>query len=245
MVDIIFHDWTRSIYNVHPIQKASTTVPAYREKQIEKYGTEKFAQCPGILDYKNQGWIMTAWDEFKIYSSEAGTMAYIGEVSAKRCPVGKVKPLYKQTVGCMDQSLTDGVADREVSKFQPLHFDTPWLAKAKDLSLLVLPPVYHSDITNDFMVYPGIVDFSDKFNTLNIIMAPKKEGTFIIKPGTPIAHLIPINKRNYEAEYGPIDSEISQPNSNMLRQGYATCKQFYRKYCMKKTRFSLKKIGEK
>jgi len=245
MADVIFQDWTRSIYNVHPIQRASSVKPAYRERQIEKHGVEKFAECPGILDYKNQGWIMTAWDDFKIYSSDAATMAYIGDASSKRCPVGKVKPTHNNIAGCMSQDITDGLADKQVSRFQPLHLDSPWIAKAKDLSLLILPPIYHSDITEDFMIWPGVVDYSDRFNTLNIIMSPKKEGTFTIKAGTPIAHIIPIEKRSYDAQYGPIDSEVGEKNLNYVRQAYATCKQYYRKYCMKRTRFGLTKVGGK
>lgn len=238
-MDIEFRDWTQEIYNVHPIRKASSVDGAHKQIQKEIHGREKFNDCPGILDYKNQGYIMTAWDDFKVYCSDNATMAYIGGDPGRPAKTGCPMP-YKDTAGPMNADITDGIPGHEVKRLQPLHFDSPWTVKADNISLLILPPVYHSNIVDDFIVYPGVVDYSYKFNTLNFIMSPRRTGTFIIKAGTPIAHIIPLQKQTIDAVYGPTNVNMSS-GAQKLRQGYATCKQYYRKYCMSKSKYNLQK----
>ena len=82
------------------------------------------------------------------------------------------------------------------------------------------------------LIYPGIVDFNSRFGTINVIMSPKREGTFVIKAGTPLLHIIPIEKREYNAAYGKTD--------NKQHLGVvASAKQFYRRYIMKRSKYNL------
>lgn len=198
MFDVKFSDMTGSVYNIHPIQRAAFLDGAHKKEQLERHGKETFVDCPGMFDYKNTGWILPAWDEFKIYSSEHATMAYTGNESRKS---NLTMP------SAMSKDITDGIPKSHsgcpVKRLQPLHFSSPWrIDTEKEISLLLLPPVYHSDIVNEMLIYPGIVDFNSRFGTINVIMSPKREGTFVIKAGTPLLHIIPIEKREYNAAYG-------------------------------------------
>lgn len=233
MSDVRFSDITKKIYKIHPILKAVNVDGAHKKEQLDKHGRETFVDCPGIYDYKSQGWIMTAWDEFKIYASGNATMGYCG--SDKRPTEMPMPNPLPKLGGNMSADITDGIPPGTgcpVKRLQPLHFTSPWRVDTdKEISLLLMPPMYHSNIVNDIMIYPGIVDYTNQFGTLNLILSPRREGTFTIKAGTPLLHIIPMVKKNYTAEYGPAKGgELGV---------VATAKQFYRKYVMKRAKYQL------
>lgn len=237
MSDVRFTDMSKKVYSVHPIQKAVNVDGAHKKVQMQKHGRETFVDCPGIYDYKSQGWIMTAWDEFKIYASENATMAYTGcEKRTSELPIPQPIKEPPEMGGAMSQKITDGIPPETtcpVKRLQPLHFVSPWRVDTKEgITLLLMPPTYHSDIGNDIMIFPGVVDYTSKFATLNVILAPRKEGVFTIKAGTPLLHIIPIVKKEYNATYGPAK------NTDPLGV-IANAKQFYRKYVMKRAKYSL------
>ena len=234
---------SRRVYSVNPVEKANRVEGAHKKTQIEKHGRETFVDCPGIFDYKNTGWVITAWDEIKVYCSAEATMAYVGG-QKRPSPWHTPQPTKDPMEGYelpkkgthMSPDITDGIPPGHqcpVKRLQPLHFAAPWCIETdEEISLLLLPPTYHSDIVNDFIVYPGIVDYTSKFSTLNVIMSPKREGTFVIKAGTPLLHVIPIEKKTYNATYGPAKKPI-------MGGIIASCNQFYRKYVMKRSKYNL------
>ena len=241
MIDVKFADTTNRAYKFHPIQKAVNVEGSYKQKQIEKHGRETFVDCPGIFDYKSQGWIMTMWDEFKIYASDNATMAYAGSQSR---PADTPLPTNGKRTGdptSMSADITDGIpieTECPVKRLQPLHFQSPWKIETdKDISLLLLPPIYHSNIVDDILIYPGVVDYSPTFGTINLICSPRRKGVFTIKAGTPILHIIPMVKREYNAVCGPTNSG--------LYGAIASAKNFYRKYVMKRSKYNLETVNEK
>jgi len=240
-VNVDFVDITKKIYSLHPIQKAVSVEGAHKKIQLEKHGRETFVDCPGIFDYKSQGWIMTAWDEFTVYASEGATMAYAGS-DGRPTDFPTPKPIHKTNPNPMSADITDGIpndaTECPVKRLQPLHFCSPWRVQPQnDISLLLMPPFYHSQyIMENFMIYPGIVDYTQKFHTINVIMSPKKEGTFVIKAGTPLLHMIPIQKGTYNLKYGPQTKE----DIGVV----ASAKQFYRRYIMKRSKYTLEKFDD-
>ena len=238
-VNLRFVDHSKSLYRVHPIQRAASVESAHKDFQVKQHGRETFVDCPGMFDYKNTGWILTAWDEFTVYASEHATMAYAG--GDKRQPVDLPTPIktecpHMTNPNNMSADISDGIplgTDKGVKRLQPLHFTSPWRVEPEDkdtsVSLLLMPPFYHSNIVDNFLIYPGIVDYTAKFNTINVIMSPRKEGTFVIKAGTPLLHIIPMAKANYNLKYGPQKREDVGT--------IATVKQFYRKYVMKRSKY--------
>lgn len=239
---IRFSDLSGQVFTVNPIVPARSVEPVYKKTQIEKYGTDKFVGCPGIFDYKNLGWIMPAWDDIKVYSSDRATMAYAG--SKKRERNWKIPQKvdyfdFKHAGSHMDPTMVDGVPaahECPVKHLQPLHFSSPWACEMFDddiVSLLLMPPFYHSDIVNHVRVFPGVVDYNSQFDTMSVVLAPMTTGTFTIKAGTPLVHIIPIDKRTYKATYGPA-------KMNRMKGFKATCEHFYRKYIMKKSKYELK-----
>lgn len=238
MFDVKFSDKTGQVYKQHPIQKAVNVEGSYKQAQLEKHGRETFVDCPGIFDYKSQGWIMTMWDEFKVYSSDNATMAYAGSDARKPAlPLPEPERELPKKASTMSADITDGIPIESgcpVKRLQPLHFQSPWEVETeKDISLLLLPPIYHSNIVDDILIYPGVVDYGPNFGTINLICSPRRNGIVTIKAGTPILHIIPIVKGEYNAFCGPAKRGALSP--------FATCKNFYRKYIMKRSKYNLEK----
>lgn len=233
--EIIFNDTTKSVYTLHPIVPAKNVDYIGKNLQLNNYGRETFVDCPGMFDYRNSGWIMPAWEEITIYSSEQNSMLYYGDHKNKAkdrgCPF--------IAAGNMDKSIAHGFEGREVA-LQPLHITSPWSVQSENVSLLVLPPVYHSNITQFITVFPGIVDYTNKFTSLNCIISPHRHGTFTIKAGTPLLHLIPFVKQDYDASYRAV-TEFELDRSRSI---FSRTKQFYRKHCMKRSKYSIKMMGE-
>lgn len=234
-VNVKFVDITKKVYRTHPILRAAAVEGAHKKTQIEKHGKETFVDCPGIFDYKNLGWILPAWDEFKVYCSDNATMAYAG--SEKRPTATDIPcPVHQTSPSQMSAAITDGIPKGDVNavkRLQPLHFNSPWTVIPEDdnISFLLMPPAYHSNMVDDFIVYPGVVDYTKKFGAINVIMSPRRTGTFTIKAGEPLLHIIPIQKGNYKATIAP---------QNFERQGVmASAKQFYRKYVMKRSKYTV------
>jgi len=235
-IDVKFLDVSNSLYEIHPIQRAAAVEGAHKKKQIEKHGKETFVDCPGIFDYKNTGWIIPAWDEFKIYCSDKATMAYAGGGTKMRPSNGQLPcPVHDSNPNGMNADITDGIPPGDknaVKRLQPLHFTSPWVVIPEgDVSFLLLPPHYHSDIVDDFIIYPGIVDYNPRFGALNWIMSPRREGTYTIKAGTPLLHVIPIHKADYKI--------IMTPEKRQKPGIIASANQFYRKYVMKRSKYTV------
>ena len=126
-----------------------------------------------------------------------------------------------------------GYAGKE--NYKPLHCTTPW-AFSGDISLMILPAFYHSNISQIADVFPGIVDYSEKFNAINFILSVKKEGHSLIKAGTPLLHIIPIIKNNYTCN---IDTPANLKNNRTLNVIPGNFKQYYRKLFMRKSKFKV------
>lgn len=232
--DFIFWDTTNVVVENHPILSAKEVPFIGMQTQVEKYGKIQLNQCPGMFDFKNQGWIMPAWDEITIFSSNTATMVYLGSADPGS---NQKRPSPFVPANPMSNTIADGWKGEEKT-LQPMHMNSPWSVQAEDVSLLLLPAVYHSDIWDFIEIYPGVCDYSKKFTTLNVIFAPKKTGVFKIKAGTPLLHMIPMAKGNFNLQIG-----MAGLAGQWKKQGmYARVSQWYRKYCLKKTRYTVEEI---
>ena len=224
--DIEFVDTTRSIYTHYPIQLAKTLKPLPYAAQ-KAAGVYKFAQCPGMIDYAELGYIVPAWTDISILTNKAGTAISLSarnryDRGFKTCS--------------MDSAIGLGILEPDDIPLHVKKIDSPWkIFTDKDISALVLPAVYHSSFLHELYIWSGIVDYQ-KFHTLNFIISPKKEGKLLIKAGDPLLHIIPFNNKLITAEYGPAnDYQIDIGNNEIPGND----KQYYRKYFMRQKIFNL------
>lgn len=230
--DIQFVDTTRRVYNTHPIQLAKNVKAPFQATQMNAFSEYKFAICPGMIDYKNFGYIVPAWDDIHILANKAGTAAVVGG--------GSRATAFAQARG-MDPNIVEGIFQPDEVPLAPIHVGSPWsiFVNNKKMSAMLMPAFYHSSFLDDLYVFPGIVDYGN-FTVMNFIFAAKRPCNITIKVGEPLLHIIPFLGNDIKAGYGPAeDHQIDAANSI-----FSSSKQFYRRYLQRRKVTSLEKIDE-
>lgn len=219
--DIEFVDTTRAAYHMHPVVTAKSVRPHFYDHQIKEYKKYVFAHCPGMLDLKNYGYLIPAWDDIHIKANKAGCVTFVG---------GAGRPSAWPKARKMLEAPADGIFKPQDIPLMVRHVGSPWSVKVrnKKISVLILPAVFHFPFLDDLFLYPGIVDYSDNFSALNLIFSPKRECELTIKVGTPLLQVIPFMGDNIRAGYGPGDEADIHASKSL----FSTSKQFYRKYMM-------------
>ena len=232
--DLEFVDTHRTVYQHHPVRRAKDVKPLTFDIQKKKYGKHMLPHCPGMIDYAEVGYIVPAWIDMHILANKAGVVHYIG--SASRGPRGfsqgrEMDP--RPVEGTFE--LQDGIPA------VALNFGSPWgVFASKNISALVMPAYYHSNVLDDLHVIPGVVDYK-KFHTLNFICMPKRKCEVHIKAGDPLLHVIPIWNKEFNAGYGPGTQEQLDAFSNEIA---GDDKQYYRKYYMFKKSYNIQSNEE-
>jgi hypothetical protein len=219
-LDLEFVDVSKSAYLKTPIKLAKEISPAFTETQKQASGKFVFANCPGMTDYAQLGYIIPAWVDMRIIANKAGVRAFIG--SQNRGSHGFDQPTK------MEANMVNGIFNTEDGiPLEALKFVSPWkIFTTKNISALLLPAVFHSTFLDDLYVYPGIVDYKD-FHVTNFICSPKRKCEIEIKAGDPLLHVIPFVNTEIKAGYGPASAEQIDTCRNEI---ISDDNQFYRKF---------------
>ena len=228
--DLEFVDTTRMAYMHNPVQKASEVIPHFKKRQVEKYKKFEFIACPGMVDLKNYGYIIPAWDDMHFIANESDCMALIGGTGGKRqSPFAKPK--------LMSTSIAEGILENQDNvPLKVFHFGSPWRLSCqnKEISALIQAATFHSSFLHNLNVYPGIVDYG-KFSTINLICSIKRKCEFTIKAGEPLLHVIPFHGKGISAGFGPGDQhQIDEATGTK-----SSTAQWYRKYITRKKETNL------
>lgn len=221
-LDMKFVDTSRRVYHMHPVMPAKDVPAHFQKHQTDTYGKFLFANCPGMIDLKNYGYIISAWDDINIMANKAGVTAIVGGSHGK-CPFSDVRK--------MENSIADGIFKPDGIPLTTLHISNPWniIVNNKNISAAIMPAFFHSPFLDDIYVYPGIVDYKN-FTSASLIIAPKRECKITIKAGTPLLHVLPFELSTIKAGYGPAEEhEVDKVNSV-----FSNAKHFYRKYVIQK-----------
>lgn len=221
-IDLKFVDTSRQVYQMHPVQQAKDVPTHFQKHQQARYNKFLFANCPGMIDYKNYGYIVPAWDDISIMANKAGVTAIVGG-SHKQCAFSHVRR--------MDNTIADGVFRPDVIDLNVIHISNPWnvIVKNKNISAAIMPAFFHSSFLDDLYVYPGIVDYKS-FTTMSFICAPKRECKITIKAGTPLLHVLPFEVSTIKAGFGPADDH----EQDLVNTVFSNARHFYRKYVNQK-----------
>lgn len=230
--DIEFVDTTRNAYMHSPIVPAKKVPIPFADMQREKHGKYKFSLCPGMYDYSAYGYIMPAWDDFHIKTNKAGSTCLEG---GYRRTQERFNPPNR-----MDADVVDGVfKPQDGIDVHVWKFNSPWgIFVNKNISCFLMPAFYHAKYLDDVYVYPGIVDYSKRFHTINFICALKRDCEVHIKQGEPLLHILPFHNGDIDAISRPAEKEDMDSFNSTI---YNSNSNFYRKYLYIKKKFSLNK----
>jgi len=169
---------------------------AARQDYIEelKMQTGKWShiyQCPGIFDLFNHGYIIPMWHDVSIKTNGNATgFSYLMPTDS----LEKIIP--SNPVGKHIDGLDKFIPSRPWSLNNVIKLNTPWNVIApKGIKFLLIPISYPDSF--EFEAAPGILDpgYSSEINLQihwNIL-----NGEYVLKAGTPMAHLIPLSEENF------------------------------------------------
>lgn len=165
----------------------SNTLPKWWSKlPVHKMSLRR---CQGTYDYLSFGFTIPLWSDLTIRPSANGKGHDFKFESLGDENFFRVEPFSSEMAsGC---PFGDGrkIADSPYPKLvSPWRYFTP-----KGISLMALP-VMHEPNPN-YIVMPGIVH-TDFYNQIHIVIAVLSDKEFTIPAGTPMQHMVPINRKN-------------------------------------------------
>lgn len=224
----------KSIYGAFavatPVVPASDIKSKWMQDQKDKPFSKKFNSCPGMLDYSQAGYIVTAYTNIHIKANSMGVIVKVDSTAASQENNHRLQP------ATFDYELVDNMTYIDKVKRTANKVPLPWTIKAKPgYSAYVLPALMHADYLDKIFVYPGVVDYDD-FYVINFVFSPIKECEFTILAGTPLLQVIPFKREVITAE---CDNASIEDTNNYLFNIPARIANYYKKYLWKKKIFKI------
>ena len=199
-------------FNDAPYVNSKTRLPQWF-RRVHR-GDGSIRSCPGVSDFLELGVTIPAWTTFKFVPNHSRGF---WEVRADQFnppvdyPMASGFP-YEQTGKC---PMTDA---RKIEKMSYPKLITPWrIQTAPGWSCVFLPVIYEENPL--YGVLPSVVA-TDFYQMANIVLNVKTDSEFTIKQGTPLVHVIPIERRRDFKEIEYVDeSFFKYASSNMYMRG--------------------------
>jgi hypothetical protein len=175
-------------YNDAPYVNSKTNIATWF-RRIHK-GPGSIRSCSGISDFLEYGVTIPAWTTFRF---RPNVNLGVWEISADEfnpsinfLMAGGFH--FSQTGSCpMTQS-------RKIEKMSYPKLLTPWrIQTAPGWSCIMLPIIYEEN--ENYSVLPSVIN-TDFYQVANVVLNIKTDSEFVIKQGTPLVHLIPIQRKN-------------------------------------------------
>lgn len=204
-----------------PVVAARRLKPKWIKPQTNP--DKKFNVCPGMLDYANAGYIITAHTDIHIKANSVGVSVKLGHIPVQHQNLS--------TPSNFDYEIVDGMCAVNGVKKQAVKILLPWSVQAKSgYSSYVLPAIMHSDFADKIFVYPGVVDH-DAFHTINFIFTPIIDCEFTIPAGAPLLQVLPFRRETITAQCDKAtDREVDKHTFNTPSK----LKHYYRKFLWSK-----------
>lgn len=179
-------------------------------------GQMSVRSCSGISDFLEFGMTITAWSNF----------TFIPRIDNQSWDVrvDQLNPHADRDVsqaGGFRFEQTGQCPMTEIRKLEKMTYPklvSPWrIQTAPGWSCIVLPIMYEEN--HDYSVLPALVN-TDFYQIVNIVLNVKTNAEFSIRQGTPIAHIIPVERKNNFKTIETVDETFFKyASSNMYLTG--------------------------
>jgi hypothetical protein len=193
-------------YVSSPIQLARSIIPQWMKDQVRGKGEgkcpmgfgetdeaakkakpAKFVRCPGMHDFLQQGFIVSAAVDIHITATRHSVNVDTPHAMQELLP----KP--------MDLEIIDGIAPVRGTEPNVWKVSLPWgVHMPEGYSAHVMPAFFHFPFFDKLFVYPGTVDY-DGFHTINFIFTVLDECELVIPQGTPLLQVLPFKRQDFHA----------------------------------------------
>jgi hypothetical protein len=174
----------RLLEDAKPYVASAKTLPSWF-KISPKDGIRK---CAGVQDYLNLGYIIPAWSDFSFNPRPdlGGWEVEIGQMPFSLVPF-ESQPFPMSTTGACPMTHHRKQEESPYPKLvNPYSFVT-----AKGWSSIISGIPYEPN--NNYDVVPAIVH-TDYYHHMNVVLNLKGDEPFVIRYGTPLAHVIPFKR---------------------------------------------------
>lgn len=185
----------------HKRKWAESAAHAFKEKTKDLVNYQNtitgVIKCPGIFDLVNTGWILPAWCDFIIETSDDNiSWRTPSMLEGITCGEDFNKPPISFI--STDQKIMS-IPMSEENHFCLVKVNTPWIVDIpKGWELLILPVSYSDDTR--FESTQGVIQPSSHMEINPQLLWKVKNGIELIKAGTPLCQLIPIKEDQIEFE---------------------------------------------
>lgn len=154
--------------------------------------------CPGIVKYLKQGFIIPAWQDIAIETNGDGnTFEWKNNNCGLQNRVSSFFAGYSIGVKWQAEKVFFQHFPRDNTLKTVIKFDTPWLIKLPPGYSALFLPVYY-DNEERFSVIPGILE-TDYYGLISIqVYWHRLNSTEIIKAGTPLMKIIPFKNEDWD-----------------------------------------------
>jgi hypothetical protein len=174
-----------------PFINSVETQPAWFKRIHKNPGSLR--RCAGINDFFNIGITIPCWTNFNFRPGQDGAWETRGAgfgFQQGETSMGAVESFPFAATG---ECPVSAVRSSEFSEAQYPKLVNPWkIETAPGWSVLILPVMWEPN--KDYDVLPAAVH-TDFYHTANIVLNIKADSAFSIKWGTPLAHLIPFERK--------------------------------------------------
>lgn len=176
-------------YNDVPYLNSKTNFPLWFRALHKGHGSLR--SCSGVSDFLETGFTIPAWTTFT-FKPNTQKGIWEGGADGMNPPVSDFFPIgafqYHQTGQC---PMTDA---RKLEKMSYPKLLTPWrIQTAPGWSCLFLPVLYEEN--PNYSVLPAVIN-TDYYQIANVVLNIKTDSEFTIRQGTPLVHVIPIQRKN-------------------------------------------------
>lgn len=199
-------------YNDAPYVNSKSKLPGWF-KTIHK-GEGSIRSCSGVSDFLEYGVTIPAWTNFTF---KPNASKGVWEIFASPLNPHIDFPMasgfhFAQTGTCPMTEV------RKIEKMSYPKLLTPWrIQTAPGWSSLMLPIIYEEN--DNYSILPSIIN-TDFYQISNIVLNIKTDTEFTIKQGTPLVHLIPVQRKNDIKNIEFIDeSFFKYASTNMYMTG--------------------------
>lgn len=211
--------------------KDLTVRPSWMKAQLES-GNKPIANCPGMWDYYQCGFVIPAHCDIHIKANSEGVnISFSGLQNMDSWDLARMQASkFDYTMVAGNAPIQEGV-EKSVEKI-PL----PWgVFLEEGWSAYVIPAIMHSSFLDKIHVYPGLVDY-DNISTCNLIFSALKECEFTIYAGEPLLHVIPFKREEVIASCG----RATQEELDKHQYSFTSRKKgFYRNFLHQKKVFKM------
>jgi hypothetical protein len=174
-----------------PPYLSSSQLPSWWKDLPKGKGSLRF--CEGTYDLNHLGFVMPLWSNVKVRPNIQGNdfevridpiADFAGEDSNFRIQDFPAA----STVGCPMEDIRKIKTGRYIKLVSPWRYKTP-----KGISLMAIPLLHEPNPNYD--IVPGLIH-TDYYSQIHIVLNIKTDKEFIIKAGTPMQQLIPINRND-------------------------------------------------